>query len=99
MNYFGSKVDKDLDPLCRFCGEDDETYWHLATDCPVFRMERDECFQGWSIENGVWKSEELINFADIPKISKALEGYGDIWFEEDSDMTLNDVNQPEPEPD
>ena len=100
LNYFGSKVDKDLDPTCRFCGEDDETFWHFATDCPVFRQERDDCFHGWSIENGVWEPEELVDFANVLKIAKSLEGYSDIWFgENDNESVYSNENRPDPEPD
>jgi hypothetical protein len=98
LNYFGSKIDTDLDPECRFCGEDDETYWHLATDCPVFWAERNECFGRWCIKNGCWTAEALLNFAGTIKIAKALEGYSDIWFE-NSTLDVSDDNEPEPEPD
>ena len=37
LNYFKSKVDPEISPLCRFCEEKDETFYHLVDNCPIFR--------------------------------------------------------------
>ena len=97
LNYFGSKVDPEVDPLCRFCQEDDETFWHLATVCPVFWKERMEILLGDDIEMGSWDVERLLEFASVTKIAKALEGFNDIWFDES--WLEPTQNQPSPEPD
>ena len=33
--YFKSRIDPDINPECRFCLEDKETFYHLVTDCPA----------------------------------------------------------------
>ena len=42
--YFKNKVDKDINAVCRFCLERDETFYHLVTDCPVHRLARTNIF-------------------------------------------------------
>ena len=33
-----------INPLCRLRGEENETYWHLATECPRLKSYREETF-------------------------------------------------------
>ena len=42
--YFRSKIDKDINPECRFCLQSDETFYHLVTDCPAFLESRKQIF-------------------------------------------------------
>ena len=93
LNYFRSKVDRELSGLCRFCEESDETFWHFATDCPVFITERRDSFLGKDIECE-WTVDMLMNMAEHTKIAKALQGYEDIWWEDEE----RESNEPEPEP-
>jgi hypothetical protein len=97
LNYFRNKVDGDIDPTCRFCCEDMETFWHLANECPVFANRRREIIDGWEIGDREWSVEMLLEMADTTQIAKALEGYVDIWYEDDQWAEVRDG--PEPEPD
>ena len=36
--YFKHRVDPQINPTCRFCLEQDETFYHLVTECPVHRI-------------------------------------------------------------
>jgi hypothetical protein len=101
LNYFGSKIDAESDPTCRFCLEDDETFWHFLKDCPVFWREQLEFInannQG-KPSNMDWSVGTLLHFAETTKIAMALEGYEDIWFDE-NEFLDNAQNPPPPEPD
>ena len=98
LNYFTSKKEPEMDPMCRFCMEEDETFWHLATECPVFWREQMEHFNVQDLKQGIWKVDEILQFSEVTKIAMALEGYDGIWF----DVSYNNEssqNQPQPEPD
>ena len=75
--YHRSNVDKtkSTSPLCRFCKEERETFYHFATNCPCFRLSRFHYFQSDScINNNKWSIQQLLNFSKIPSISAALGG-------------------------
>ena len=97
LGYFRNVIDKEEGSICRFCLENDETYWHLATDCPVFWKERHEIFFNESVGEE-WTVTQLLDFAEVKKISWALEGNSDIFFEDDY-SNENLYNKPPPEPD
>jgi ribonuclease HI len=79
LNYFRNKIDPDIDPICRFCNEDGnyETFWHLCTECPVFREWRIEIFLDNDPSGGTWKPSELIEFSNSRKIDDAICAYDD----------------------
>jgi hypothetical protein len=97
LYYIKNKIDKEIDSLCRFCLEDDETFWHMATECPVFWRERRDIFLGKEICDGKWETGDLIAFAEIYKISMELDGYDEIYYEDYAFSSTQ--NSPEPEPD
>ena len=75
--YHRSNVDKTgvTNPLCRFCQEVNETFYHFATDCPCFRLSRFQYFQNDTcFINGKWSVRQLLDFSNIPSITAALGG-------------------------
>ena len=40
--YHRSNIDPDIDPMCRFCREKQETFIHFFTDCPALWRDRQE---------------------------------------------------------
>jgi ribonuclease HI len=96
LAYFKHKIDPEIDPVCRFCQEDDETFHHFINDCPVFWRERMEVIgnDGLICE---WDVNMLMQFASFTKIAMALEGIAGIWYEEI--IPVSDENRPPPEPD
>ena len=40
LSYFPFEVDPDVNPLCRFWEEENETFHHYITDCPRLRQFR-----------------------------------------------------------
>jgi hypothetical protein len=97
LAYFKNKIDAEIDPTCRLCMEEDETFWHLATDCPVFIHERRECLLDKNIERDNWEVKDLLLLSEIPKIAMALEGYCEIWYGESESSQVIDSSQREPD--
>ena len=73
--YFKSKIDPEINPQCRFCLEADETFFHLVTDCPRFRADREDIFLDTVISNDMsWSVKKLLNFSNLAGIRDALDG-------------------------
>ena len=99
MNYFKHKVDPEWDPECRFCLENDETFWHLATDCPVFWKERRDIFMCGGVNETEWDVDMVMKMANVVPVAKALEGYEEIYYDEGDDEEPGFQSRPPPEPD
>ena len=74
----------DINPVCRFCLEQNETFEHLLNECPRFITHRREFFNNIPIINDhKWSVQKLIEFSYLPGIDDALQGdtslrwYGD----------------------
>ena len=73
LNYLTHKINPLVSELCRYCEEEDETYIHLLSECPVFIQDRLDIFNLRAFnELSEWKPEQLIKFAKIPIIYEAL---------------------------
>ena len=83
--YFRNKVDSEINSICRFCLEEDETFIHLLMICPRFNEKRKEIFLGKEIKDDLeWKIDELLRFSETSGINDALEGDTSLrWFGED----------------
>ena len=99
--YFRSKIDPEINPECRFCLEKEETFYHLATECPVHRKNRNEIFlDNLPITDTRWSVRTLLIFSQVPGVREALDGSTDIqlygedhnWFNESIDEP-NDGDQ------
>jgi ribonuclease HI len=63
LSYFQFKLDPTINPLCRMCSEENETFYHLLIDCPALVMLRREMFLDQPPITDSWKPWELINFS------------------------------------
>ena len=64
LKYYNHVLDETLSPTCRLCGMADETFHHLATDCPGTLRDRQEVFGDKDIlHNMDWKVDELLDFS------------------------------------
>ena len=73
--YFKHQVDKEINPECRFCLADNETYHHLATSCPVFYESRTSIFLDTIPDNDLnWSVRDILNFSYLPGIREAIDG-------------------------
>ena len=70
-----------LDPICRGCGDDIESTFHLITTCPSYNWLRLEAFQSRQLDpnNFEWKVEQLARFLSNNFI-KTLEVINDEYF-------------------
>ena len=77
LNYFQSKLDKELSPLCRLCEEEDETFDHWLSDCPVLRQERANIFNiatnEYNIIPNKWDLQAILTFSYIPKLASIID--------------------------
>ena len=96
--YFRSKIDPDISPICRFCLQDDETFYHLVTECPVHRDSRINIFKEnipLANTNTKWSVRDLLCFSDSRGIRDAIDGetalylFGEDqnWFSDDDSET------------
>ena len=71
LSLFQLKVDPDVNPLCRFCEEENETFHRFITDCPRLRQFRADTVGHF--DTGTWRTAKLLNFSYIPEINAYLE--------------------------
>ena len=71
LNYIQSKI-HNISPLCRFCEEEDETFYHILTECPCFNTLRSECLLARNTGIEDWTVKEILKFAKTPVIKHAL---------------------------
>lgn len=64
-------MDADISPICRFCLEENEEFFHLANHCPALYWDRQQI---WSQEpqNDIWSPLQILNFTQIPRINEAF---------------------------
>ena len=87
--YFRSKVDPEIKPTCRFCLEEDETFYHLINECPRFVIYRREHLNNEIISYKItWSVQKLLNFSYLPGINHALEGDTSLkWYGDGGDSS------------
>ena len=62
------KADTTINPLCRLCGEENETFWHLATECPRPKTYLDDVFLDHYPAQDNWSISSLISFSTYPTV-------------------------------
>ena len=83
LSYFQFKIDPDVNPNCRFCEEQNETFHHFITDCPRLRQFRADTVGEYN--SNKWKPTQILNFCYIPEINDYLErkhylDYGNLQY-------------------
>ena len=74
LNYYNHVLNPVLSPVCRLCKNADETFHHLATECPATLPSRLEFFGPRDIlVNMDWKVEELLEFSYSDLINPLLD--------------------------
>ena len=76
LNYFQNLIDNDISPLCRLCEEDDETFDHWVTECPVMRVHREEILlvpDIYKLIPNKWSVAEIIKFSYLNIINCIVE--------------------------
>ena len=74
LNYFESKI-SGIDPTCRLCLEDEETAYHIISECPALWALRQKCFNTLPFEKPTdWKPHQLQSFLKSSKIIELNSG-------------------------
>ena len=65
-----------LDPLCRLCGEDEESAFHIICECPALWKARSETFQVLGHLNNPpkWEVHQFMKFLKKSGISELNKG-------------------------
>ena len=71
LNYIQSKI-YEISSQCRFCEEEDETFYHILTECPVFADSRAEILLTRASSIDDWKLHQILKFAKTPQLKYAL---------------------------
>ena len=86
LGFFQTKIGLSHDPTCRFCGENNETFTHLALSCPRFINTTRNLFPTGPPQNDLgWSVRSLLEFSYIPAINEAYEG---TWALSDQEVAL-----------
>ncbi len=76
-------IDSNVESDCRLCYENEETPWHLASECPAIANERSRIIQigraGQQISDEAdlfpyaWTPEQLLRFLRVPQINELFD--------------------------
>ena len=84
LNYHQSLKMKDIYSECKFCGEEKETFFHWATQCPRLYTYRNDYFlDRFPCGDLTWSLRAVLDFSFNPAICRLL----------DPDMDLEDVEE------
>ena len=73
LYYHRHNIDNSVDPLCRYCEIENESFEHFILRCQSFDADRQRIFQGRVIAGNMdWKIEELLEFSYLKRINDAL---------------------------
>ena len=76
LNYSQSLIDDKINPLCRLCEEEDETFDHWVTECPVIGIHRTDIFlvpDIYSLIPNEWSVAEITKFCYLDIINSVVE--------------------------
>ena len=71
LNYIQSKI-SNISPLCRFCEEEDEAFFHFMTDCLVFQQTRTEIMLTTTPLPREWTIPQILRLTKTKAIKFAL---------------------------
>ena len=94
--YHRSNINPDINPMCRFCNETQETFIHFISDCPALWQEQQQLMA--EIREGPLHLADptiLLGFANNRCINAAIESeeyVNRIWELEQSEATESDAD-------
>ena len=70
LAYFQSKLDPLIDPTCRLCHLDNETVFHLLTNCDALYDQQRDILGNMTIGNGhTWSIKKIMTFLRSPTVN------------------------------
>ena len=86
--FFQSLLNNEISPLCRLCEEEDETFAHWVSECPVLRQDRTDIFKlatnEYLIIPNLWSVNEVLQFSMLNIISAVIDTGFSVRESEDS---------------
>ena len=71
--YHQHNIENSIDPTCRYCESEIESFHHFLLSCPTFDADRQNMFQGRDLNATMdWRIDELLEFSFLPRIHDAL---------------------------
>ena len=68
LSYIQFKANPTINPLCRLCGEENETFWHFVTNCPRLYTYRNDIFMDKPPQQDNWQLKQIMQFSTYPTI-------------------------------
>ena len=72
LSYFQFQLDGSINPLCRLCEQENETFYHLATNCDALELTRRDFFLDNQPATDSWRPKQLIDFSLLEPINSYL---------------------------
>ena len=63
LSYIQFKANPTINPLCWFCGEDNETFWYFITECQRLQTYRNDTFLDDIPQQDSWKLRQIMQFS------------------------------------
>ena len=77
LGYHASLCNPEVDNTCSFCNTNDETFFHLATECPALWQTRQDVFLDKPPDSTEWRVKDLMLFANTPALDGMITGFLD----------------------
>ena len=68
LSYIQFKANPTINPLCRLCGEESETFWHFVTECPRLKSYINDTYLDILPQQVDWKLKHIMHFSTYPTI-------------------------------
>ena len=72
LSYIQFKANPAINPLCRLCGEANETFWHFVTECLRLQSYRNDTFLDSPPQQNKWKRQQIMKFSIYPTICNLM---------------------------
>ena len=71
LNRHENLCNPEVSPLCRKCGEEEESSWHVIALCPALVHRRGQSFKKYFLEDPPdWKAAQLLDFLKNEKVAE-----------------------------
>ena len=88
--YHRHNIDNSIDPTCRYCEQEIESFSHFLLYCPTFDAERHDIFGDRIIAGTMdWKINELLDFSFLSRVNDALTWRSNVENPERAEVVIH----------